>query len=150
MREAGIRHDVVDAVMQGDNIFQIIENGKTLNQFILTDVGSAVIGGYKRANNILKAEEKKENISFGTELNSQSLSTEYDKNLFTALQSFTPEPEFENNLHQLSRLLPFIERFFENVIVNDTNPQTRQQRLNLLGKLRTLFEGFCDFSKIES
>jgi len=58
-REAGIRHDMIDAVVAvelgGDNV-RMVNRVRALQNFITTDDGINLLAGYKRAANILKKE----------------------------------------------------------------------------------------------
>ena len=56
-RDAGIRHDMIDAVVavtkDGDNVL-MVKRVKALQAFVATDEGVNLLAGYKRAANILK------------------------------------------------------------------------------------------------
>jgi glycyl-tRNA synthetase beta chain len=58
-REAGVRHDIIDAVFdlpgQGD-LMLVLARVKALQAFVSTDEGTNLLAGYKRAANILKKE----------------------------------------------------------------------------------------------
>src|SRR5206468_4990272 len=58
-REAGIRHDMIDAVVAvetgGDNV-RMVRRVQALQAFICTDDGADLLVAYKRAANILKKE----------------------------------------------------------------------------------------------
>ena len=61
-REAGVRHDLIDAVFAlggEDDLVRLLARVKALQAFIGTDDGANLLAGYKRAANILKAEAKK-------------------------------------------------------------------------------------------
>ena len=49
----------------------------------------------------------------------------------------------------LASLRKPVDAFFENVTVNDADPQKRSRRLNLLARLRDAVDRVADFSKIE-
>src|SRR6185503_5953133 len=61
LREQGERHDLVDAVfaLGDDDLVRIVSRVNALDQFLQTADGANLLAGYKRAVNILKAEEKK-------------------------------------------------------------------------------------------
>jgi len=58
-REAGIRHDMIDAVVavegSGDNV-RMVNRVHALQNFVATEDGANLLAGYKRAANILKKE----------------------------------------------------------------------------------------------
>ena len=58
-REAGVRHDLIDAVFAlggEDDLVRLIDRTKALQQFMETPEGADLLAGYKRAVNILKKE----------------------------------------------------------------------------------------------
>jgi len=58
-REAGVRHDLIDAVFAlggEDDLVRLLARVKALQSFIVTDDGANLLTGYKRAANILKKE----------------------------------------------------------------------------------------------
>ena len=58
-REAGIRHDLIDAVFAlggEDDLVRLIDRTAALQAFVETDEGADLLAGYKRAVNILKKE----------------------------------------------------------------------------------------------
>ncbi|MBI1263144.1 MAG: glycine--tRNA ligase subunit beta [Alphaproteobacteria bacterium] len=61
LKEEGIRHDVIDAVfaLGDDDLVRVTNKSRALQAFLDTDDGAALLAGYRRAANILSAEEKK-------------------------------------------------------------------------------------------
>jgi glycyl-tRNA synthetase beta chain len=58
-REAGVRHDLIDAVFAlggEDDLVRLLARVKALQSFVATDDGANLLTGYKRAANILKKE----------------------------------------------------------------------------------------------
>ncbi len=63
LKEKGIRHDLIDAVFSlgnEDDLVRLVARVEALQSFLKTDDGVNLLAGYKRAANILKAEEKKD------------------------------------------------------------------------------------------
>ncbi|PXW79443.1 glycyl-tRNA synthetase beta chain [Blastomonas natatoria] len=59
-REAGVRHDLIDAVFAlggEDDLVRLLARVKALQGFVETGEGTNLLAGYKRAANILKKEE---------------------------------------------------------------------------------------------
>jgi glycyl-tRNA synthetase beta chain len=65
LRDEGKRHDLVDAVfaLGDDDLVRITRRVEALSGFLATEDGANLLAGYKRAVNILKAEEKKASLS---------------------------------------------------------------------------------------
>ncbi|MBN9320414.1 MAG: glycine--tRNA ligase subunit beta, partial [Caulobacterales bacterium] len=61
LRDQGKRHDLVDAVfaLGDDDLVRIVARVEALDAFLKTEDGANLLAGYRRASNILKAEEKK-------------------------------------------------------------------------------------------
>jgi glycyl-tRNA synthetase beta chain len=58
-REAGVRHDLIEAVFSGggeDDIVRLLARVHALQSFVTTEDGANLLAGYKRAANILKKE----------------------------------------------------------------------------------------------
>ena len=59
-REAGVRHDLIDAVFAlggEDDLVRLLARVKALQAFVETPDGADLLAGYKRAANILKKED---------------------------------------------------------------------------------------------
>ena len=70
LREKGTRHDLIDAVFSLGNendLVRLVARVEALQSFLKTDEGANLLAGYKRAANILKAEEKKDKTTFDGE-----------------------------------------------------------------------------------
>ena len=154
-REAGIRHDMIDAVVAvetgGDN-YRMVRRVHALQSFIGTEDGANLLAGYKRAANILK----KEGVE-AAEANSLSYTPEpAEKALIDALDAAGPQAaeavqaeDFAKAMAALASLRAPIDAFFDQVTVNDADPAKRLYRLSLLARFRDAVHGVADFSRIE-
>ncbi len=157
-REAGVRHDLIDAVFAlggEDDLVRLLARVKALQSFIETDNGTNLLAGYKRAANILKKEEwsAPENLD-GKDLSYTAETAE--KALIDALADAAPkaasavsEERFEDAMAALATLRGPIDAFFEDVTVNDSDPNKREARLNLLARFTKAVGNVADFSRIE-
>ena len=66
LRDQGARHDLVDAVfaLGGDDLLMIVRRVEALGRFLDTEDGANLLTGTKRAINILRIEEKKDNTTY--------------------------------------------------------------------------------------
>src|SRR5208282_790995 len=67
LRAQGARHDLVDAVfaLEGqDDLLLIVRRVEALGKFLDTEDGKNLLAGYKRATNIIRIEEKKDNREY--------------------------------------------------------------------------------------
>ncbi|MFC4596067.1 glycine--tRNA ligase subunit beta [Sphingobium tyrosinilyticum] len=153
-KEAGVRHDLIDAVFAlggEDDLVRLLARVKALQSFIVTEDGTNLLAGYKRAANILKKEgvETAEKV----ELTYTPEPTEAD--LITALDAAEPRAtaavqaeDFEGAMAALATLRAPIDAFFDRVTVNDADPAKRAARLALLARVREAVHAVADFSKI--
>lgn len=157
-REAGVRHDLIDAVFAlggEDDLVRLLARVHALQAFVTTDDGANLLAGYKRAANILK----KEAYTPDTEGNPKTLSYTPEKaeaDLIAALDSAEPAAaaaveaeDFERAMAALASLRAPIDAFFDSVTVNDADPAKRTARLALLARVRAAVHTVADFSKIE-
>jgi len=154
-REAGIRHDLIDAVFAlggEEDIVRLLARVHALQAFVTTEDGANLLAGYKRAANILK----KEGFS-GAENKPLSYAPEpSESGLVAALDSAEPRAraavaaeDFEGAMAALASLRGPIDRFFDDVTVNDADADKRVTRLGLLSRVREAVHAVADFSKIE-
>ncbi|MBV9993402.1 MAG: glycine--tRNA ligase subunit beta, partial [Alphaproteobacteria bacterium] len=127
-----------------------------LQSFLKSDEGTNLLAGYKRAANILKAEEKKDKTTFDGEPQLSLMTLAEEKALFVALENGSPlivsdvEAErFVEAMGVMARLRAPVDAFFDKVKVNDDDPKVRENRLRLLARLRATLQLVADFSKIE-
>ncbi|MCW2315600.1 glycyl-tRNA synthetase beta chain [Rhodoblastus acidophilus] len=158
LRDRGARHDLLDAVfaLGEDDLVLIVRRIEALDAFLKTEDGASLLAGYKRAANILKAEEKKDGAgAFEAAPNVSLLTDAEEKALFAAMETATAEADsalkaenFEAAMQALSTLRAPTDAFFDKVTVNAETPEIRKNRLSLLAQLRRAIHLVADFSKI--
>ncbi len=172
LRERGTRHDLIDAVsaLPGqDDLLLFVSRVEALQRFLDTDDGKNLLAGYRRAANIVRAEEKNDGQgAFDGTCDPKLLQVLAEKQLGQKIQNVSANvqthlfiaerdagrPEcagqtsFEDALKSLSSLRPPVDLFFENVTVNVEDSQLRFNRLRLLNQLRSAMHCVADFSKI--
>ena len=159
LKEKGIRHDLIDAVFalgHEDDLVRLVARVEALQAFLKSDDGTNLLAGYKRAANILKAEEKKDGKSYISEVAEALLDAPAEKSLFAALSGaqtgIAPaleKEDFAAAMRQMAALRGPVDAFFDGVKVNDENPKLRENRLSLLASFRAALHQVADFSKIE-
>jgi glycyl-tRNA synthetase beta chain len=157
LRDAGARHDLVDAVItpRSDDIFQITQRVEALSAFLSSEDGKNLLAGYKRAVNILVAEEKKDNTTYPGTLTLAALKGAEEAALARAVevahagaQQKVTTGNYAGAMTSLSHLRAPVDVFFDKVLVNDPDPTLRVNRLNLLARLRDTMRLVADFSKV--
>ncbi len=164
LRDQGARHDLVDAVLGdgasgNDDLLLITRRVAALGRFLETEDGKSLLAGYKRAANILKAEEKKDGEGAFAGAADLGLIAQAglieEKGLAVALAQATPKAEsavaaedYEGAMAALADLRPAVDAFFDKVTVNDPDPALRANRLRLLNQLREATRAVADFGRI--
>jgi len=161
LRDQGKRHDLVDAVfaLGDDDLVRIVARVEALDAFLKTEDGKNLLAGYKRAANILAAEEKKGKWSAAEaegQVDAAKLAEPAEKALHDALAKALPaaraaveKEDFAAAMKALSGLRTPVDAFFDKVLVNDPQEQLRRNRLLLLTRLVEATSAVADFSKIE-
>ncbi|MEL7039922.1 MAG: glycine--tRNA ligase subunit beta [Pseudomonadota bacterium] len=160
LRDQGQRHDLIDAVfaLGEDDLVLIVKRVEALAAFLDSEDGANLLAGYKRAANILRAEEKKDKRAFDDPVDEKRLSAKAELALFQAITDSTmaasaalKKEDFAAAMTALSSLRAPVDAFFdgpESVMVNDDDPIIRENRLNLLNLMREAIGTVADFSKI--
>lgn len=156
LRDQGKRHDLVDAVfaLGDDDLVRIVRRVEALDGFLSTDDGANLLAGYKRASNILRAEEKKGVLPDGEPSGLPGAPPEETALITavatasTAVDAALSAEDFAAAMTALSQLRAPVDAFFEAVLVNSDVAAERDNRLKLLGQVRAVMGRVADFGKI--
>jgi glycyl-tRNA synthetase beta chain len=156
LREQGERHDLVDAVfaLGDDDLVRIVSRVNALSGFLASEDGKNLLAGYKRAVNILKAEEKKGSLPAGEPAEMAEAPPE-ELGLIVAVGHMEIEvgkalarEDFATAMTELAALRPAVDAFFDKVLVNSAVEAERDNRLRLLAKVRDAMGRVADFSQV--
>ncbi|KFL29121.1 glycyl-tRNA synthetase subunit beta [Devosia riboflavina] len=157
LRDAGARHDLVDAVISADSndILQVTQRAEALSTLLSSDDGKNLLAGYRRAANILAAEEKKDGKSYAGAVDQAALKLPEEEALafavdavHAAVASHVGKDDYKGAMAELATLRAPVDAFFTAVLVNDADPAVRTNRLNLLARLRDTMHLVADFGKV--
>ncbi len=157
LRDAGARHDLVDAVISADSndILQITHRAEALSALLSSADGQNLLAGYKRGANILAAEEKKDGRTYAGLVSQDALVLPEETALafavdavHAAVTNHVAQDDYKGAMAELASLRAPVDAFFTAVLVNDANPDVRANRLNLLARLRDTMHLVADFSKV--
>ncbi len=155
LKDQGKRGDLVDAVfaLGDDDLVRIVARVDALSGFLATEDGTNLLQGYKRAVNILKAEEKKGDLPTGTP--SRAAAPAEEGALFDALTAAAPKldaalaaEDFTGAMTALAALRGPVDAFFDKVLVNSDVAAERENRLRLLQQVRDAMGRVADFSLV--
>ncbi len=158
LRDNGISHDRAKAAIHAaeNDIYLASARAFALHKLLESPQGIALLATYRRAANILKAEEKKDGKTFTAAVKVAELQEEVEKSLATELAKAEQtvvgaltRQDYKVAVAALAALQPHLDAFFDKVMVNADDPQVRTNRLNLLGQIRNVCHQFADFSQIE-
>ena len=187
LRDEGQRHDLIDAVFalgqppqggkgdrppgdkpapaealravsdKNDDLVLIVKRVEALGAFLDTEDGANLLAGYKRATNILRAEEKKTGETYSGSINETLLTEKAERDLHNALQTAITagdaaleQEDFASAMAALAPLRASVDTFFDDVTVNAEKPEIRENRLLILSAMRDALHRVADFSRIES
>lgn len=163
LRDRGARHDLVDAVFAlnemgqvQDDLVLIVKRVEALSDFLGTEDGTNLLAGYKRANNILNIEEKKDEATYGGLPDPALFRQDEERGLFDRIEEARAEAthaiareDFAAAMSALAKLRAPVDSFFDKVTVNADDAATRANRLKLLAQIRAALHEVADFSKVE-
>ncbi|MGO8056878.1 glycine--tRNA ligase subunit beta [Rhizobium johnstonii] len=156
LRDQGARHDLIDAVLtpDADDLLMVARRVEALTAFITSEDGKNLLAGTKRATQLLAAEEKKGTV-IADGVSQALLKLDAEKELFAAISGASKDAsdavageDFRSAMEALSKLRGPVDRFFEDVLVNDEDAAIRANRLALLRLIREATGTVADFSKI--
>jgi glycyl-tRNA synthetase beta chain len=159
LRDQGARHDLVDAVfaLEGqDDLLLIVRRVEALGKLLDTEDGKNLLAGYKRATNIIRIEEKKDNKQYTGAPEPSLYKQDEERALAQAIGTAKADAEhavaaedFEAAMRAMAKLRPYVDTFFDKVTVNVDDKPLRENRLKLLNEIRAATRTVADFSKIE-
>ena len=138
LKDQGARHDLIDAVFSlggQDDLLMIVRRVEALSKFLDSDDGKNLLAGVKRASNILKIEEKKDNRSFSGLPNPQLLIQGEERDLHRAVSAAeanarkaVENEDFGAAMTAIAKLRGPVDAFFDKVTVNADDPSFRENR----------------------
>lgn len=156
LRDLGARYDLIDAVLtpESDDLLMVARRVEALTAFITDQDGINLLAGTKRATQLLAAEEKKGTV-VADGVADELLKLDAEKALYAAIKTAAADAakavageDFRSAMQALSTLRAPVDKFFEDVLVNDEDAAIRANRLALLKAIREATGTVADFSKI--
>ncbi|MBX2853942.1 MAG: glycine--tRNA ligase subunit beta [Rhodobacteraceae bacterium] len=159
-RDHGARYDVVDAVLTlrggGDDLLKVKRRVDALGALLGSEDGENLLAAYKRANNILEAEEKKDGVEYSGAPDVKYAEQDEERALFAALDAADAavkpalkEEDYAAAMTAMAALRQPLDAFFDHVTVNAESGITRRNRLCLLHRLRQTMAQVANFAALE-
>jgi glycyl-tRNA synthetase beta chain len=159
LKDRGVRHDLISAVFAlggEDDLVRLLARVEALQDFLNSEDGENLLTAYKRAENIVRIEEKRDRSSYRTGPRSDILVDPVEKTLAAQLDEATSgakealgTEEFSLAMEAMAKLRRPVDEFFDHVMVNTENPDLRANRLRLLSAIGDTLGQVADFSRIE-
>lgn len=159
LKEQQVSHDLIEAVFDGgheDDLDRLVRRAMALKEFVKIDDGADLLAAYRRATNIVLAEEKKDGKTYDASPKHDLLEQDdeialyewFEQNRETIEEHLKTE-QYAEAMEILAGVRQKIDKFFDKVTVNCDNAATRKNRLNLLSQFRAFLNQVANFSKIE-
>jgi glycyl-tRNA synthetase beta chain len=139
----GLDYDIVDAALassEGQTLKNIKHRATTLSTMRKDRSFPELLTAAKRVYNILRKEQQKD-------VREDLFSEHAEKGLYKAVEKVRKTLN-DTNFETLFDLTEPINAFFNSVLVMDENPDLKQNRINLLFRVKQVFDSLGDFSKI--
>jgi glycyl-tRNA synthetase beta chain len=159
LADQGIEYDLVNAIsgtedlaytLQGlSNIIRIKERAHFLQKSREDDTLSAIYEPIVRASRLaVQGDLDSMTVDVTAIINPETLTEPAERDLYDAIAALPSQPSDEQLMAGIIAIAPVLAKFFDDVLVMAEDPQTRQNRLNLLGIIRNYSRQLADFSAI--
>jgi glycyl-tRNA synthetase beta chain len=152
----GLAYDVVNATLAAgaDDVVDAVARAQAVAKVRPSGDFESISVAFKRMKNILR-QAAETNKKVATPFESAALKDAEEKKLAEAVpgvakkvKELSASRQYEPALHEISRLRPPIDAFFDKVMVMVEDENLRAQRLGLLQTLVNEFSSIADFSEI--
>jgi glycyl-tRNA synthetase beta chain len=145
----GFKYDEVNAVLASSRgtLTDVEARLNALVEVRPTADFEPLAASFKRIRNILK----QANFEADGKLQERLIEPGEERDLYDAYQVVQKEIQgtgYVRALERIASLRPYVDRFFDKVLVNAKDPEVRINRLTLLSDLLTEFSTIADFSEI--
>ncbi|MBI1954106.1 MAG: hypothetical protein HYS39_00700, partial [Proteobacteria bacterium] len=167
LRSQHIDVDCVKSVIEGSkhlsllkyNLWSLSKRAEALQHFLQTPAGEALLTAYRRSYGIIKAEEKKDHVTYLPLESFDHIDKEIDKEDEVLLKSLfklkkqvstlLEQHAYSELMEKLADLRETIDNYFNTVTINTEDKTLRQNRLRLLATFVSFVNTIADLSFIE-
>lgn len=153
LRDQGYETSLVNAALDAplSTLPDLVARLDALREFMAHEAASSLAASNKRIGNILRKAE----TAFDITINEDMLVIEEERLLFTEIKGISTNlyqlyerADYTAALTLLAGLSTRIDAFFDKVMVMDDDAELRRNRLNLLAKLKGLFDRIANLALI--
>ena len=151
LQSKGYKTDIINAVLslKDGNIYRNYLKVKALSQLRNLPDYENVIMVFKRVGNIIPEDFRSSNVDVNL------LVSEPEKELYKKFieikdkfKQFIENKDYDKALGLMLELKPYIDRFFDNVMIMVEDEKLKNNRLSLLKEINDLFRNIADFTKL--
>jgi glycyl-tRNA synthetase beta chain len=151
LQSKGYKTDIINAVLslKDGNIYRNYLKVKALSQLRNLPDYENVIMVFKRVGNIIPEDFKFSNVDVNL------LVSEPERELYKKFieikdkfKQFIENKDYDKALGLMLELKPYIDRFFDNVMIMVEDEKLKNNRLSLLKEINDLFRNIADFTKL--
>ena len=159
MKNKNIANDLVEAVYDNgnqDDLYVMFQKVSILSESIKDEEFLNVVATYKRAHNIFSAEDefekkyKQKILKISYKLDVEKDLFDLNKKLNAELSDNIKNANFKDAFENLNMINDPVEIFFDEVLINDPDPNIRENRLKLLASLCRTVNKLANLSYIKT
>ncbi|MFA9558768.1 glycine--tRNA ligase subunit beta [Evansella sp. AB-rgal1] len=151
LQEQGVRYDVVDSILKTDigQLHTLFNKATFLNEQLSNPDFKSAVEAFSRVTNIAKKADNQTSfieskISLKEEKELLYVKKEVEERLTSLLRNGNVQDAYE----ELTKLVPAIHNYFDNVMVMDDDMSVKINRLNQMKETSSLITSFADFQSI--
>jgi glycyl-tRNA synthetase beta chain len=158
LRDRNFEASHVEAVLYtvGGRLHEALPRLLGVRTFAALDVSKDLAAANKRVQNIIRKNQEELGAAMrNAKVDTNLMTDEAERNLYAAIQDITPfaknyfdRGDYGQNLKALVTLKPFIDDFFDHVMVMAEDKNIRMNRAALLQQLGSLMNQVADISKL--
>lgn len=148
--QRGYAYDEVNAVLAAPigSFRDLAERADALHFVRPTEDFEPLAASFKRIKNIVKQGGAENDYAVKPDLLTPGPEKDLHQAFETVRQGLAQTAGYRDKLAQIATLRPQVDLFFDKILVNDSNPAIRLNRLALLSSLLREFSSIADFSEI--
>ncbi len=150
--ENGFNNAIVNSLINNEfqvrDVKSILQKAMVLRKYEGKSELMSAIEIFKRLRNITRENSR-------VDIEKTLLKDNFELSLYDNLKRLEDSLSFESiaespemSLKQILDTAPSLSKFFDNVLVMDKNEELKQNRLNLLTRMKNVISGFANFSEI--
>ncbi len=151
-QEQGFQGDLIESVLavEVSDIFNAYEKTRLLQGLRGNEIFDHVTTAYQRLKNLSgKANGDPVNLELLREEQEEKLYREYS-DIDGRVDKYLNQTDIKNAMHLLASLKPYVDAFFDHVLVMHEDTSVRNNRLNLIYQVKEMYRKIAEFSMLQA